>query len=35
MSYPWIEAFPGLEWAPSIGEKFEHVARHTMAPPGF
>jgi len=30
LSYPWIEAFPGIEWAQSIGEMFEHVASRTI-----
>jgi hypothetical protein len=30
LSYPWIEAFPGLEWTQSLGEMWEHVANRTL-----
>jgi putative nucleotidyltransferase-like protein len=30
LSYPWMEAFPGLAWAQSVGEMLEHVGKRSM-----
>ena len=30
LSYLWMEAFPGLAWAQSVGEMLEHVGKRSM-----